>query len=107
MDQLTLDHAVSELALILEALRNQRQDLHVKRWQPQKDHTHAKVERRAKRGIGTKRKANPTEYNRRQRERYHSSRTAVKADGKKGVITPRRKVLGQILNPKTSLRGKV
>jgi hypothetical protein len=107
MDLLTLEDAAAELLSILEALRNQRQDLRPKRWEPQKDHIYDKGMRRVKRGIGTKRKTNPTEYNRRQRERYHSSRTGTKVDGKKGVIPPKRKVLGQVLNPKQTLRGRI
>jgi len=99
-----LEDVVEDLLSVLEALRNQRQDTRPKRWEPQKAHVHTKIERRAKRGIGTSRKKNPTEYNRRQRERYSNSRTGKKADGKKGVIKPRRKVLGQILNPRHSPR---
>lgn len=103
MDLILLKSILEEIHSLNEQVRNQRQDLKLKPFQPHKQQPYRKLERRAVRELGTKRRRNKAAYNAAQRDRYKKSRTGVKSDGKKGTVK-KRKVLGSILGVRKPLR---
>jgi len=103
----TVDDLLADLMVIHEALRNQRQDLNLKSPGSGKQQPYRRLERRALRDAGTKRRLNPAGYNAKQRDRHKRSKSGTKADGTTNKIQAPRQVAGKVMRRMPSLRGKL